>query len=59
MLRLRPTHVLQCSCSGLLLLQAEWVEALSAAEVHNFYDVKVGHYDVVWLEVQVEDTSVM
>lgn len=53
MLGLRPTHVLQCSCSGLLLLQAEWVEALSAAEVHNFYDVKVGHYDVVWLEVQV------
>lgn len=52
----RLTHVLQSSCPRVLLLEAERVEALSAPKVHDLDGVEIGHHDVVWLQVQVEDT---
>ena len=53
------THVLQCSCSCILVSEAERVEALGTPEVHNLDGVEVGHHDVVGLEVEVEDTPVV
>lgn len=50
------THILQSSCPGVLLLEAERVETLSASKVHDLDGVEVGHHDVVGLQVQVEDT---
>lgn len=41
------------------MFEAEWVEALRTSEVHNLDGVKVGHHDVVGLEVQVEDAAVV
>lgn len=53
------THVLQRSCSRVLVFEAERVEALSTSKVHNLDGVEVGHHDVVGLEVQVEDAAVV
>lgn len=53
------THVLQHSCGSVLVFEAEWVEALSASKVNDLYSVEVGHHDVVWLEVQVEDAPIV
>lgn len=41
------------------MFEAEGVEALSTSKVHNLDGVEVGHYDVVGLEVQVEDAVVV
>lgn len=53
------THVLQRSWSRFLVFEAEGVEALRAPKVHNLDGVEVGHHDVVGLEVQVEDATVV
>lgn len=53
------THILQCSNRRAKLLEEERVVSLSTAKVNDLDDVHVGDDDVLWLDVQVEDASVM
>ena len=62
MVPLRPsmrtlTHVLQCADGGAELLEEQGVEALGAAEVDDLDNVHVGDYDVLRLDVQVQDAA--
>lgn len=55
----RLTHVLQCSDRRAELLEEEWVVDLSAAKVDDLDDVHVSDDNILWLDVQVENTSGM
>lgn len=50
-------HVLQCSNRRAELFEEQRVEALSAAKVDDLDDVHVGDNDILWLDVEVENTS--
>lgn len=53
------THVFQCSNGRVELLEEERVVRLGTAKVYDLDDIHVGDNDVVWLDVQVEDTTSM
>lgn len=53
------THILQCAQAAVVLFEGERVEVLRAAKVYDLDDIEVGDHDVVRLDVQVEDASVV
>lgn len=53
------THVLQCSNRRAKLLEEERVVDLSTAKVDDLDDVHVSDNDILWFDVQVENTSGM
>lgn len=50
------THVLQRSNRRVELFEEERIEVLSTAKVNDLDGVHVGDDDILWLNVQVEDT---
>lgn len=49
-------HIVQCSNGWAELLEEEWIKILCTTKVNDLNHIHVGDNDVVWFDIQVQDS---